>query len=276
MENKRPYLIAFLAMLFFIGCSNRIGDTDFMARALPTESRHRELIQYIADRTVRIVVHCQIVDKKTGKVEQPYKPSGWGTGAILKSTKKYSLIQTAAHVVSDSVRENSDYKRTCNKYTLEKRDLSNKVIAEYDKVSVYRKNITHDIAVLMVPYNLKVSSKFAAGTYVGQKIHLLGYPKLRGVDGKHISYAPGYIMTLNMGVQSTWKNTKDIARYSAVGYFGNSGGAVWDDNGKIVGTVTSMIGFRTLGGYVPQHGSLYGLDLNYIKKFYRENQVDLN
>ena len=79
-----------------------------------------------------------------------------------------------------------------------------------------------------------------------------------------------------MGVQSTWKNTKDIARYSAVGYFGNSGGAVWDDNGKIVGTVTSMIGFRTLGGYVPQHGSLYGLDLNYIKKFYRENQVDLN
>ncbi len=256
--------------------SNRMGDIDFGIKASPGEKRHKELLEYISKRTVRIVIHCQTVNKKTGKITQPYKPSGWGTGAILKSTKKYSLIQTAAHVVSDSVKENSDLKKTCNKYSIEKKDLNNKIIATYDKVAIYKKDVKHDIAVLMVPYNLKVSSKFADSTYIGQKIHLLGYPKLRSVTGKHLSYAPGYIMSLNLGNQSTWKNTKGIARYSAVGYFGNSGGAIWDDNGKIVGVVTSMIGFRTLGGYIPQHGSLYGLGLKSIKKFYRENQVDLN
>ena len=286
MKRKRNYFTSFLILLFFIGCSNngcmipspsnRLGDVEFSAKRTPSEERKKVLLKYIAERTVRIIVQCQTIDKTTGKITQPYKPSGWGTGAVIKSTKNYSLIQTAAHVVSNTIKENSDLKKSCNKYSIEKRDLNNKVINTYDKVAIYKKNVKHDIAVLMIPYNLKVSSQFATSTYIGQRIHLLGYPKLRGVSGKHLSYAPGYIMTLNMGVQSTWKGTKDIARYSAVGYFGNSGGAVWDSNGKIVGVVTSMVGFRTLGGYVPQHGSLYGLDLKYIKKFYKDNQVDLN
>ncbi len=286
MKNKRHYLISVLILFFLVGCSNngcamqpsvsRIGDVDLNANEVLKVQRKKKFLKYIAARTVRIIIQCQVLNTKTNKITKPYKSKGWGTGTILVSTDNYSYIQTAAHVVTNSEKINGDLKETCDKYLLERRGLDNKVIKVYGKVAIYKKDTKQDIAVLIVPYSLNVSSKFAKTSYIGQRVHLLGYPSLRGVSGTHLSYASGYIMTLNMGKQKNWKSSKGIARSSAVGYFGNSGGAIWTNSGKIVGMVTSLVGFRTFGGFIPQHGSLYGLDLKHIKEFYKVKQVDLN
>ena len=284
MKKTTWSVVMLIVSLMFMGCANdgcavqpsvvRVGDKEFSSDIkVQSEIRERKLVKYIADRTVRITTHCQVVNTKTGKTITKYKESGWGTGAVLVSTKHYSLIQTAAHVVKVVEKAKGDLKYTCDRFYLEKRDIHNNVIKTYGKVSIYKKDTKHDIAILMVPYNLGVSSRLASSSYIGQRVRLLGYPYLRGVFGKHLSYASGYVMTLNIGKQRSWKNTKGLARFSAVGYFGNSGGAVWNSNGQIVGIVTSMVGFKTPGGFVPQHGSLYGLNLKYIKNFYNEKQV---
>lgn len=286
MKSASNFITILMVVLMFTGCTNggcsiqpqsiRVGDADFIAdKNNSQELAEKRLIEYVTERTVRITTHCQVVNTKTGKIIQKYKERGWGTGTILVSTKNYSLIQTAAHVTKVMEKTSGDLKMSCDKFFLEKRDSKNNIIKTYGKVSVYKKDIKHDIAVLMVPYNMGVSSKLADTSYIGQRIRLLGYPHLRGVSGTHLSYASGHIMTLNIGKQKTWNNTKGKARFSAVGYFGNSGGAVWNSQGQIVGIVTSMIGFRTLGGYVPQHGSIYGLDLEHIKKFYVEKQISI-
>ena len=218
MKSASNFVVVLIAVLMFTGCTNgsctiqpppiRIGDADFILdKSNSRELIEKRLIEYTTKRTVRITTHCQVVNTKTGKIIKKYKEHGWGTGTILVSTKRYSLIQTAAHVTKITEKTSGDLKMTCDKFFLEKRDTKNNVIKTYGKVSVYKKDIKHDIAVLMVPYNLGVSSKLADTSYIGQRIRLLGYPSLRGVSGKHLSYASGHIMTLNMGKQKQWKNS---------------------------------------------------------------------
>lgn len=272
------FLLVFLTSCVVQNGYNRPGDLEFKSQwAVKQEKEERLLLEYIAKRTVRVISSCKIVNTKTGKVAQKYKESGWGTGAVIISKNNYSLIQTAFHVVDHTDTVKGGYKKSCDKFVLERRDLSNKITGIYDKVTIYKKNKTLDIAVLIVPYDLGVSSSFSDKMYIGQKIRLLGYPYLRGVSGKHLSYADGKILTINMGKQPTWKDVTDITRYSTIGYFGNSGGAVWTSEGKIVGIITSMTGFRTmLGSFIPQSGCLYGLGLNGIRNFYKQSGVEIH
>lgn len=269
-------LVLFLSLISF-SCVvhpeiERTGDVEFKSSAAKKE---KNLVEYISKRTVRVIKQCKVIDVKTKKVLKSYKPYSWGTGAIVLSTKNYSLVQTAAHVTDGYESENSDTKVFCDKFTLEKRDVHNKITHTYDKAVLYKKNVKDDISVLVVPENLGVSSQFASEMYVGQRVRLLGYPHLRAVKGVHLSYSTGYIMSANLGKQQAWKGSKGAVRYSAPGYFGNSGGAVWTSDGKIVGIVTSLVGFRTFGGYIPQNGCLYGLDLKRIKEFYKEKEIKI-
>lgn len=278
--------VAMMVMLsLFIGCNGygcaiqpaavRNGDSSFNGGHGKTEEVEKRLVEYISKRVVRVVVQCQVLDVESGKIVQEYKEAGWGTGAIIVSTDNYTLIQTAAHVIELKTTTSGDKVRTCDRFIIEQRDLNNKVIATYGNVGIVAKDDTRDIGVVRIPYNLGVSSKLADSVYIGQRIRILAYPWLRGIQKAHLSYASGYIATINLGRKNSLRKSPNQMRIDAFGFMGSSGGAVWTSDGKLVGIVTMLTGWRTFGGYIPQHSCLYGPSVEALKNFYREKGIKI-
>lgn len=278
--------VAMMVMLsLFIGCNGygcaiqpaavRNGDSSFNGGHGKTEEVEKRLVEYISKRVVRVVMQCQVLDVESGKIVQEYKEAGWGTGAIIVSTDNYTLIQTAAHVIELKTTTSGDKVRTCDRFIIEQRDLNNKVIATYGNVGIVAKDDTRDIGVVRIPYNLGVSSKLADSVYIGQRIRILAYPWLRGIQKAHLSYASGYIATINLGRKNSLRKSPNQMRIDAFGFMGSSGGAVWTSDGKLVGIVTMLTGWRTFGGYIPQHSCLYGPSVEALKNFYREKGIKI-
>lgn len=275
-------IVMMVVFMFFVGCNGygcsmqppvRNGDISFNANSGSTEEVEKKLIDYIAKRVVRVVLLCQVVNIETGDIVQKYKEAGWGTGAIVVSTDKYSLIQTAAHVIETKTTLTGNLQKTCDRFSIEQRDVNNKIINTYDKVGILTSDATRDIGVLRVPYNLGVSSRLANSVLLGQSVRVLSYPSLRGIKNPQLSYSNGHIATINMGRENSLNKSPNQMRIDLFGYMGSSGGAVWTSDGKLVGTVTMLVGWRTFGGYIPQHSCLYGPSVVALKNFYKEKGI---
>jgi len=271
------YLLSCLAMVvLLVNCNScvevssgnvRYGFERYTNFYSSPEKAEKALIDHIAKRTVRVIARCMVINTATNTVTIPYKDVGWGTGTIMSSVGDHSIVQTAYHVVMDNDLVSGDLKRVCDRFAIEQRDTNNIVISTFrGKIEVVASDKESDLAALKVYTNFGVSSAVARVSYLGQSIRIIGYPFLRGVKGVHLSYEKGHISTINMG----YKPSAQI-RVGASGYFGNSGGAVWNQQGELVGTVNSMVGFRTLGGFVPQPNCLYGAGVHALRAFYVHN-----
>lgn len=279
MRRMLTILMVVMTTLF-VGCNGsgcavqpgatRTGDTAFDGSHGKAEEVEKRLTKYISKRVVRVVRLCQVRNMKTGMIKEDYKEKGWGTGAIVVSTKHYSLIQTAAHVAETSEKTSGDLIRSCDKFLIEQRDLNNKVVATYGKVGILARDETRDIGVLRVPYDLGVSSRLATNVYIGQRVRILAYPWLRGIDKAHLSYSSGHIGTLNIPRKHSLRKSPNQMRIDAFGYLGTSGGAVWTSDGKLVGIVTHLTGWKPfLQDIIPQNGCLYGPTVEALRNFYK-------
>lgn len=236
------------------------------------EKAEKRLTKYIVNRTVRVITYCKVVNLDTGKVVKKEKEYGWGTGAILVSARNYSYIQTANHVVDIKKTIQKDNRIRICRFGIERRDVYNRVKDLYKGgINVVAVDKNKDIAVLKIPHNFGVNSKIAATSHIGQDVKLIGFPALRGIKKAHLSYGSGKIATLNMGTKNSLRKMKYQMRIGIGGYFGNSGGAVWNNKGELVGVATLITGFRTLGGFVPQQDCLYGPGVRALREFYLKN-----
>lgn len=256
------------------GANNRLGYKRFYGyHFINNESVEKDLIKHISRRTVRISVSCKIVGPNN-IVFDDYKDSGWGSGAIVYSSKNYSLIQTANHVVSNNASLLVVH-RICDRFTIEQRNINNQIIYTYKgKVDIYATDRANDIAVLKVYKNFGVSSAIARSTHLGQSIRTFGYPHLRGIKKSHLSYSRGYIATISMGKDNNLNNAPTQMRVAVSGYFGSSGGAIWNIHGEIVGIVTMLTGFPHEYGYIPQQDCIYGPTSDGLRSFYHRNNMD--
>jgi S1-C subfamily serine protease len=241
------------------------------------EKLEQNLLRYINARTVRIVALGKILDEK-GTLIKDYKPIWHGTGTILHSSKKYSLVQTAYHVVEKLTRikkvSGLNYVVIVDRLRLEKRDINNKIVKVYNfKVHEVVYDKPEDLAVVKVPVNLGVCSKLAKTTWLGQNIRILGYPGLLGVSKPQLSYSKGYIGTTNIDKKHTSLDSKYSFRLGTFGFFGSSGAAVWNLKGEVVGVVNALAGNRVFGLFIPQQDGLYGKRVNILRKFYLKNKV---
>jgi len=277
---KFKYVPSFLLLAFFmISCNSCVEVQEFQynferykSTYVKPEQAEKALVQYITDRTVRVVVVCKIINNQTYEIVKDSYDAGWGTGTIIASSKNYSFIQTANHVAVNKPEIDKELTRTCDGFAIEQRDVDNKVISMFrGKVEVVAASSSSDIAVLKVYKDYKVTSRLARDTYLGQSIRIVGFPFLRGVIGNHLSYEKGHISTRNMGTKGEWM--KHEVRWGSAGFFGNSGGAVWNQQGEIVGTVVSLMAFRTLlGEVIPQQNCLYGPGTIALRAFYKSHK----
>ena len=220
----------------------------------------------IKDITLNRNKLCKVYNKDTGVLIKDTYEAGWGTGTILYSSKEFSLIQTANHVAVVKDALNGNLKRVCSGFYIERRNQDDKIIHVFKgNTKIVAKDPLSDLAVIKVFYNFNVSSRIAQDTYLGQSIRIIGFPSLRGIKAKRLSYEKGYVAT-RLG-DAGW--LKHQTRFGTAAYFGNSGGAVWNQQGEIVGTVTNLVGFSTLlGDYIPQQNCVYGPGARALQNFY--------
>ena len=119
-----------------------------------------------------------------------------------------------------------------------------------------------DVSVLEVGEPLGKVAEMHKKPYLGQPITCVGWPMLPHKVYEGQSITRGHVSTLDVG---------GFIRVSADLYFGNSGGACFSNNGKVVGIVSHfMIGGRSNGVTVPQDGQYYISHIDNIKKLLEE------
>jgi len=262
----------------FIGCVKyNIPEKvqgSFQWRGQDLRERQKALFKYITKRTVRVVIYKATYLKKlkqtTGRTY-----AGWGTGSILNYKNGYSYIMTAEHVaplMKKSIDENREVRYY---YVLEYRNHKNKVIKYIRGAKIVATNAKIDISILKVKYNFKVRSVLAKRLYLGERVSIVGYPFLRGVKGAQLSYSHANVSTLLYFKKSPTEASPLLARWGGAAYFGNSGGAVWNYKGEIVGVVTMITRFKTfLGTYIPQQDCAYGPSIYAINYILSKNNLD--
>lgn len=134
-------------------------------------------------------------------VQQP----GWGSGVIIQT----GIVATAAHVL----------KPGCE---LRARG----VVARPAAI-----DLEADVALLVAPGLPPWAQVEASVPYTGQWVVTVGFPaQLLDQARPYMSVSPGYLAT-------------DLGRWyrvTAPAYYGNSGGGVFDDRGRLVGLFVAM------------------------------------
>lgn len=167
-----------------------------------------------------------------------------GSGTIL--SKKVGWVLTAAHVVKSHKEENKtvdvliDKKKIINMYIV-------KFDEDHDLALLETKSISHHSAV-------ELESKLGK---VGQKVWVIGSPL-------------GEKKTVTVGVISN--RIRDGKRFyyrtNAELFFGNSGGGMFSEDGKLLGVVSSLQSIR-LNPFciVIEPGGFYAISLEDIRNF---------
>ena len=215
-------------------------------------ANNKRLMKYIEARTVLISVDC--TPKKGVVVVGTSNPNrygdGWGSGIIVQSRKGRSYIFTAAHVVEFSDRRNSNYFNCKINVQLERDAGTNKNIAIASMVS---KNTGSDIAVIRVPVDFGVNTALEVEPFTGEDVWAAGFPiQKMSTKTKVISITKGTLATLN--VPANRKSSRKYHRVTSQIYFGNSGGGIWNKEGKLLSIVSSL--FAGVGK-VPYEGYYY-------------------
>jgi len=284
-KSFRPLMTMILCFsLFFVpGCANmqpRAGGKIPKAQPFsqtvipPSMVKQRALLRYISKRTVRVVCMKALVNTKTNKVLSKHMKCGWGTGTIIRSYSDFSYVLTAYHVV-DNITKPGKEKDTqyLYYYLIERRTLDNKIIFTDGGAKRVAIDLERDLAVLKVPKSYGIQSSFARKVVLGDTAHMVGYPWLRGVPGSNLSYSKGVVGTMWIG------NDKNISerqhdRFGMEGYFGNSGGAIWNSRGEIIGMANWITGWKLFGyGFIPQQNQLYGCSSRGMRNFLNKSEV---
>ena len=238
------------------------------------DSHRAKLIKYISKRVVRVVCKKGLINTDTNTIVKNNVSCGWGSGTIIRSYSDHTFILTAYHVVN-AAKKVGPYSNTewFYYYMIETRNIKNEVLRTYGGTLLVAKDEPRDVAVLQIPYNLNIQTPISHDVILGQEAHVLGYPWITAVEGVHISYTHGYIGTMHMGNKND-TSSKQHDRIDIDIYFGNSGSAVFDNKGMIVGMINSMSGIRFFGvGFYPRPKQTFGCSARGILEFLDEARM---
>lgn len=153
-----------------------------------------------------------------------------GTGMLIDK----SYVLTASHVI----------------------DEADEILIEFSdcmpiKATVYQKNAEEDWAVLKLDAECEAQPiSYSPEIQLGDKIYTLGFPSA-SLLGKNIKYTDGSVSALT-GMMDDAKTFQISAPIQP----GNSGGPIFDDQGRVIGIVLSCLDpgkfFQHTGGALPQ------------------------
>ncbi len=179
------------------------------------------------------------------------KPSSTGTGFFISEA---GVLATAAHVVEECL-----------------------FVEVQQKNSVLPGHVDHSSVLLDLAV---INTDFAPLKYVklseadkpalGKQVFVTGYP-LSGILSSYPSLTVG-----NISSAGGLKGSKNHFQFSAPVQPGNSGGAIVDYQGRLVGVVSSSLNQEMMlkeSGTTSQNVN-FGVDLQLVKKFFGKHGVD--
>jgi S1-C subfamily serine protease len=201
-------------------------------------SANQRLMSHIKERTVLISVDCT---PKEGVVilgtSNPKRyGDGWGTGIIVRSTKDRSYLFTAAHVIEfDDTKNAKHFDCVINIQRAEDAGTDdNKMVA-----TLVAKSTGRDVAVLRVPVDMGINTALEVAPFTGENVWAAGFPVQKmSRRTKVLSITKGTLATLNVPARK--KKFGHYHRVTSQIYFGNSGGGIWNKQGKLLAVVSSM------------------------------------
>lgn len=251
----KKFVLLCIAVFSLLSCFGQ--DLRFYDPNLSSYTSHREYINSLSNRTLLITMTCKVkkpvisfVDGKLTFSIEERVVQGHGSGVILKSySSGVSYALTAKHVAKPG--ENCyDYKAYLSS------DIDKKSPVSVSTVLVHK---TDDVALIKLDRDMGISTSLSRSPFVGQHVTLTGFPALDAL--KEATYS----MSVTSGELATKvfkKGSLRLIRITSPAYFGNSGGAVFDDSSRVVGILVFFIG----GGGMPIDGHYYAVSYNVINE----------
>jgi S1-C subfamily serine protease len=236
------------------GVTNQVSAEFKAEQTQDQRSQNQQLMEHIKDRTVLITVDC--TPKKgvviLGTANPDKYGDGWGTGIIVRSKENKSYLFTASHVVEFSNSKDAEH-FDCDISIQRAEDAGhnrNKI-----KASIVVKNTVRDIAVLSVDVNLGVNTDLEIDPFTGEDVWAAGFPVQKSsAKSQLLSITKGALATKLVPMNGNAKKNGHYHRVTAQVYFGNSGGGVWNKQGKLISIVSSL--YAGAGG-IPYEGYYY-------------------
>lgn len=154
--------------------------------------------------------------------------ASWGSGVIVRT----SYVATAAHVADPKCR----------------------LLVNGVRAYTVARDETADVAILWVLSQRRWIDIEPAAPYLGQPVVTMGYPGEYVDSEPHLAVSPGYITTT---VGGKW-------RVNTPTYAGNSGGPVFDMQGKLVGLFVASWSLPVMGGLLPFDGAYYATPATHV------------
>lgn len=242
--------------------------------------------------------------KYFGKSDLVY---GGGSGVIVDLDKSAgdAYIVTNAHVVFDQ----DASPKTAKEYLVFLYGYEDFSADSLENVELVTYSISYDLALLKVTNSriLKNSDARAAefaqseDVYVGEKVYTIGNPGGLGMSATSgIISKDSELISVDFAEGTAAENVYRVIRTDAATNSGNSGGALYDSSGRIVGIVNAKdgdesnenMGYALCGsyvkriwqlmrdGYIPSSGSgircsVFPLKYEYSSKSYFNSQTNL-
>ncbi|MCF6205264.1 MAG: serine protease [Sulfurovum sp.] len=218
------YKFLFPVLILLVSCT-RVGPPEFTERSTGVVQRNRDEMSMLLSRTVSIHQVCK--DNASPIVS---------TGFVVKHEKGASTVVTAAHTVRGILAAN------CEVWVKDSHGT-------YGKGVLLKMSRGTDVATLYVRRQLGAVSKLFNDPFLGQRVTCVGWPNIPYKSYVGRSITKGHVSTLNVG---------PYIRISAHLYYGNSGGACFSADGRVVGVVSHFIAIgRVMGAVVTQPGMYY-------------------
>jgi len=134
-----------------------------------------------------------------------------------------------------------------------------------------------DLAVVGVKTSLGVNTKVAWVSHVGEPVTVVGFPSsYSNVRIKKYGLVESASVTTGVVASILYKDgTPYDLRLTAVAYFGNSGGPVFNACGEVLGVVAYFYGVNTGdGGAIAYHAAFFAVAHSRIATFF--NKMGLN
>jgi S1-C subfamily serine protease len=250
MLKYAAFVMLFFCLLVSCSCGSQpaaVGDASVVpvsvVQAGFTRKDNKQLMEHISKRTVYVKRDCA---PKKGTVvitnSNPYTVfDGGGSGTIIRSKENRSYILTAQHVavMPRKYQEGFDCKLYVKRST-ETYRKGRKIVATL--VTSHR---GRDIAWLSVDENLDVSTAFELDPFLGEDVWAAGFPhQFAAPRMAALSVTKGTIATKSVPVRGNASSNGYYYRVTSQIFFGNSGGGIWNREGKLLAVAVALYGWK--------------------------------
>lgn len=257
---KKIWLLV-LAVLTLSGCISSNFHEQY--KIYQEDYQNYQFIEYLNNSTV-------VLQKSVGLSNLPRT---YCTGVWVSNTEILTARHCAVNIEDDTLEDKVIYQRTIgtNIWYRSYQEVNN-IGAHYPELpnpfpphdsKVLAIDFDNDIAILTTttPPKHEVVEIYSGTVWAGSKVHVIGHN-----SGLTYTYSSGYVSGTRRVKMDMTSPYIEAMQFSVFSYFGNSGGGVFDSQGRLI-AICSFISHQGAAGV------MFGIPNSVINKFLQKNHL---